>query len=100
MLADFVQELLGFRLKDTIAVLDDRVLNLIQKVTCQITGKFYVYMAILEGLAENDNYYFDHHNVILCFALKSMTNNFFSPTERSFINKFCNHRNKIHYEKF
>lgn len=57
------------------------VLNFFQKAPYQITGNFYVYMAIFEGLLESGKYKFDHHDVMIYFYLKESTNKFFVNEE-------------------
>lgn len=52
-------------------------------------GNFYVHLAILEDLSKVDNYDFDEHDVMLCFALKESTNKFFSLMKRSFMKYFA-----------
>lgn len=59
----------------------------------------YVYMVILEGLANFQGYAFDEHNVIQCFVLKGSTNKCFSLTIRNFMIKVYNLHNKIHYKE-
>lgn len=53
-----------------------KVLTLFRKASCQMMGNVYVYMAILEGLAELEGYNFDEHDVMQCFALKGSPNKF------------------------
>lgn len=56
-------------------------------------------MGILEELLEMKKFDFNEHDVMICFSLKSSTNNFFSLTKRGFMTNFCLLKNKIHYEK-
>lgn len=57
-----------------------------------------MYMVILEGLSEVDGYDFEEHDMMLCVALKGLTNKYFSLTKRSFMKIFYLH-NKIYYDK-